>query len=329
MVKVFSKHKSSEVREWASKLMQSYQLLHAVEKPMNLDYAKPFSNTSNLANMTPKIHVDLAEQREENARKQRIKDLLRKHGISENDEILMEEDITQSFSSSREAIGKEQSKSDEQDQQELQEFKLFYQREHTVGYLMRKMPYHYQVFKRLLHEVKQRVPHLTQGDAKISVLDYGAGLGSGLWAAIHCFGQERIIRTAAVEPNVNMRKLGKFLTQDLDEKGNILWTDSLAMIPGTGGERGKFDVVILGYVLQEVSNPRGREMIIEALWQRVKDGGIMILVEPGSPKGFRYVHDFRNWIIAKERSEACIVAPCPHHSVCPMARHPDLWCNFS
>ena len=60
MIKVLSKHKPSEVRAWSSKLMQSYQMLHAVEKPMNLDYAKPFSNTSDMKNMTPKIHFDLA-----------------------------------------------------------------------------------------------------------------------------------------------------------------------------------------------------------------------------------------------------------------------------
>ena len=54
---------------------------------------------------------------------------------------------------------------------------------------------------------------------------------------------------AAVEPNVNMRKMGKFLTKDLNEDNSILWVDSLAMIPGAGGERGKFDVIILGYVL--------------------------------------------------------------------------------
>jgi len=46
-----------------------------------------------------------------------------------------------------------------------------------------------------------------------------------------------------------MRKLGKFMTKDLNENNNILWVDSLAMIPGAGGERGKFDIVILGYVL--------------------------------------------------------------------------------
>ena len=70
-------------------------------------------------------------------------------------------------------------------------------------------------------------------------------------------------------------------------------------------------------------------MILEALWARVKDGGVLLVVEPGRPKGFRYVHSVREWVLAKERTEASIVAPCPHHGKCPMAKNPDLWCNFS
>ena len=57
------------------------------------------------------------------------------------------------------------------------------------------------------------------------------------------------MRLAAVEPNMSMRKLGKFLSQDQFEN-DVLWVDSLAMIPT--GDRGKFDLIILGYVLQEV-----------------------------------------------------------------------------
>ncbi len=103
------------------------------------------------------------------------------------------------------------------------------------------MPYNYFVYKRVLNEVKQRMPHFKPK----SVLDYGAGLGSGAWATHHVF-QSDVERCAAVEPNVNMRKLGKFLTTD-QFKNEILWVDSLAMIPS--GERGKFDLIILGYVL--------------------------------------------------------------------------------
>lgn len=124
-----------------------------------------------------------------------------------------------------------------------------------------------------------------------------------------------------------MRKLGKFLTSE-QFKNEILWVDSLSMIPS--GERGKFDLILLGYVLQEVQTAQARQLIIEALWQRLKDGGVLVLVEPGSPKGFRFVHSFREWVIStKTREEANIVAPCPHHGECPMARSTTNWCHFS
>ena len=48
-----------------------------------------------------------------------------------------------------------------------------------------------------------------------------------------------------------MRKLGKFLSEDQFAQP-VLWVDSLAMIPA--GERGKLDLIIVGYVLQEVNS---------------------------------------------------------------------------
>lgn len=63
--KIFSKHQSKEVRDWAAQLMKSYQMLHAVEKPMNLDYVKPFANTSDLINFTPNIDETLAAKKEQ------------------------------------------------------------------------------------------------------------------------------------------------------------------------------------------------------------------------------------------------------------------------
>lgn len=178
--------------------------------------------------------------------------------------------------------------------------------------MYRKAPYHYNVFKRVLNEIKQRVPHLTaEKDGQkplVSVLDYGAGLGSGLWAANDVFNSKKM---AAVEPNMAMRKLGKFLSEHTDDNlENALWVDSLSMIPQ--GEKGKFDIVIIGYVLQEVNSAKGRQLIIDALWSRLKDNGVFIVVEPGSPKGFRFVHSFREWVLnSKSRDEANIIAPCP------------------
>ena len=53
-------------------------------------------------------------------------------------------------------------------------------------------------------------------------------------------------------------------------------------------------------------------------------------VETGRPKEFRNVHSFRQWVIeTKTRDEANIIAPCPHHHECPVARNPQSWCHFS
>lgn len=41
--------------------MKNYQMLHAIEKPMNLEYVKPFANTTDLVNKTPTIHEGTAK----------------------------------------------------------------------------------------------------------------------------------------------------------------------------------------------------------------------------------------------------------------------------
>jgi hypothetical protein len=64
MTKVFSKHQTSEVREWGKLLMKNYQLLHAIEKPMNLHYVKPYANTSDLVNKRPHIHPSQVKAKE-------------------------------------------------------------------------------------------------------------------------------------------------------------------------------------------------------------------------------------------------------------------------
>ena len=69
MVKIFSKHQSKEVRDWGRLLMKNYQLLHAIEKPMNLLYVKPYSNTSDLLNKRPHIHPRQAKLKEEEEKK--------------------------------------------------------------------------------------------------------------------------------------------------------------------------------------------------------------------------------------------------------------------
>lgn len=68
-----------------------------------------------------------------------------------------------------------------------------------------------------------------------------------------------------------------------------------------------------------------RVHLVESLWHKVAKDGYLIMVEQGSTRGFRFVHDFRNWI--RERDDNRIVAPCPHSMKCPMSGTKE-WCNF-
>ena len=124
-----------------------------------------------------------------------------------------------------------------------------------------------------------------------------------------------------------MRQVGKFLSKELEPE--ILWLDSLSMIPGAGSDRGLFDIVVMGFVLPEIPSAKGREIILEAVFSKVKKNGYFVLIEYGTPKGYRFINDFRNMIIEMSRDEVNIVGPCPHHHKCPLASLPNNWWHFS
>lgn len=79
--KIFSKHNPREVREWSNLLQKNLSLLHAVEKPINFDFVKPYASTTDLKNMLPNIDHELAAQKMEN----RIKEEKRDKEIGEED----------------------------------------------------------------------------------------------------------------------------------------------------------------------------------------------------------------------------------------------------
>jgi hypothetical protein len=191
--KIFSKHQAREVREWGHLLMKNYQLLHAVEKPINFDFVKPFASTTDLKNMIPDLDYEQAADRMEARMKADEK---------EEEEVSKTIDVDSEDS-------KNKSQTQEKSEKAKQEFQLNYTREASIGYLYKKMPYNYFVYKRIFSEIEKRLPKFQPK----TMLDFGAGLGSSLWAAHHVF-EDKVERVAAVEPNVNMRKLGKFLATD-------------------------------------------------------------------------------------------------------------------
>ena len=194
---------------------------------------------------------------------------------------------------------------------------LEYDHNLVVAYLARKFPESYHISLRILKEIRQKFPAFRPK----TVLDFGAGLAPSFWATEEVFPQTEAY--VAVEPNPYMKKLGKYLTK---EQPNLLWMDSILETRGLAFE--KFDLIICSFVLEEVGSPQDRQLVVNSLYDRLEEGGKLVFVLPGTPMGFRFLTDLRNFVIEKPRDECNIVAPWPHHLACPLEREAKNFCRF-
>jgi ribosomal protein RSM22 (predicted rRNA methylase) len=81
------------------------------------------------------------------------------------------------------------------------------------------------------------------------------------------------------------------------------------------------DLVTASYVLAEIEAEK-LPPVVEQLWSSTMD--TLVLIEPGTPAGFRRIRAAREQLIA---SGAHVLAPCTHDAPCPI-RGSD-WCHFS
>jgi ribosomal protein RSM22 (predicted rRNA methylase) len=77
--------------------------------------------------------------------------------------------------------------------------------------------------------------------------------------------------------------------------------------------------VILGHVLNEL-DPEAQAAVVAAAWRLA--GGMLLIVEPGTPEGFTVVRAARDALLAQG---AHTIAPCAHDRPCPLERD---WCHF-
>ena len=75
------------------------------------------------------------------------------------------------------------------------------------------------------------------------------------------------------------------------------------------------------YTVGEVSEAE-RVALAELMWTKTRD--TLLVVEPGTPAGYRRIIALRQQLIALG---AHVAAPCPHDGKCPLAA-PD-WCHFT
>jgi ribosomal protein RSM22 (predicted rRNA methylase) len=175
------------------------------------------------------------------------------------------------------------------------------------AYLAARLPATYAAVRSALNAIAGRRPDF----APESLLDFGAGPGTALWAARDCWSE--LDAALLIESSGAIRA---FATAFAPASGvsNIEWQTALdAAVP--------HDLVTVAYVLDEL-DPEQRSRLIDRLW--VLSNDMLLIVEPGTPAGWRRILDARTQLLD---SGAHLVAPCPHAEACPLIA-PD-WCHFS
>jgi ribosomal protein RSM22 (predicted rRNA methylase) len=182
----------------------------------------------------------------------------------------------------------------------------------ALAYLGTRLPATYAAIRRSLDAVAVARPDFAPSTA----LDAGAGPGTALWAASDCW--PNLSDALLVEAGPAIRALGEKLAADATY-ARIMW--SSANLTSGLPDIAPRDLVTLGYVLDELEAAQ-RDALVDRLWALT--AGILVIVEPGTPAGYRRILRARERLIA---AGAAIVAPCPHAKACPLIE-PD-WCHFA
>lgn len=171
-----------------------------------------------------------------------------------------------------------------------------------------RMPSTYAVMKRVLEELKIR----SHQETFETLLDLGAGPGTSLWAAQEVF--PTLQKLTLLEKDPELIQLGKRLAKK--SSLNASWQEEDLTL----AHFQKHDLVILSYVLSELQSV---ENVIGKAWEATQK--VLVIVEPGTRYGFANILLARDFLI---KSQAHLVAPCPHQNSCPLALAGD-WCHFS
>lgn len=182
------------------------------------------------------------------------------------------------------------------------------------AYIACRMPATYAVVCRVLDEIKRLMPDV----APKTLLDLGSGPGTALWGACGMF--DSLEQLYALEADARLLAIGKKMAvksglhalQQTDWRLQDL--RSLSAFPET-------DIAIASYALGELSAEEQIE-VLSRVWLSVDQ--ILVLIEPGTPAGFKRILAWRTRLI---EAGAFLVAPCPHAEACPMTGND--WCHFS
>ena len=168
-----------------------------------------------------------------------------------------------------------------------------------IAYLVTRMPATYAATYSALRELPPGLPKIE------TVLDIGAGTGAASLAVRELFPEAKI---SMVERDPALLKEARAL---------LPAAEAIAADAARLERFPQRDLVIAAYSAAEIG-----AAAIPRMWQAARIA--LVIVEPGTPKGFEFIRGIRADLIA---AGGHIAAPCPGAMACPMAG--GDWCHFA
>jgi ribosomal protein RSM22 (predicted rRNA methylase) len=183
----------------------------------------------------------------------------------------------------------------------------------ALAYALARMPATYAAVTASLNALRQIAPDF----APKSLLDIGAGPGTASWAAAEAFSSLQAF--TLLDANSALRALALDLAKGSARLRDIDYQRGEARAALADAEAA--DLVIASYMIGELSDAE-RSALAGLMWAKTRD--TLLIVEPGTPAGYKRIIALRSQLIA---AGAHIAAPCPHDGQCPL--QPPDWCHFT
>lgn len=188
-------------------------------------------------------------------------------------------------------------------------------RSDVAAYAAYRMPATFEAVRSALGALRQAAPDWVPS----THTDVGGGTGAASWAVSQAWGTQRSTVLDWAEPALT---LGRELAEasGVPALRKVVWKRSRI---GTALSIESTDLVTVSYVLKELTEADRDTLVDEAA--RAATGAVVI-VEPGTPDGYRRILGARDRLIA---AGLHIAAPCPHGNTCPLDPAGSDWCHFS
>jgi ribosomal protein RSM22 (predicted rRNA methylase) len=181
----------------------------------------------------------------------------------------------------------------------------------ALAYALARMPATFAAVARVLEHLSRAHPHF----APASLTDVGCGPGTAALAALEAYPE--LAHLTLIDRAGPFLELAAKLTGETFPSRSVHVTSADIT---TAKAFVRTDLVTSAYVLAELPE-HALEPLINALWQASAQA--LVLVEPGTPEGFRRLAVARKLLIARG---AHIAAPCTHEAPCPLQG--SDWCHF-